>query len=136
MFSEHEKLNDQAIIASGNIGKLARVSSDTNSSGNSSFTHTEIYQIGNWCFSSDAGLAGKAGLLLVDRGRSVSVGVLTMQISGIKVLVRPTTLLDCSALQQEDFKTLMNQIEAQRKQTEALIQSLRRQQQNQRKSPQ
>ena len=136
VFSEHQRLNDQVVIASGNIAKFTRVSIDSSPSPYPSLTRPAVYQIGTWCFSSSENIDGKAGLLLVDRGQSVSVAVLTTQISTIKLSFLPTTLLSCSALQQQDSKALLNQLEAQRKQVEALMQSLRQQQQNQRKGTQ
>lgn len=136
-FSEHQKLNDQVVIATGNISKLMRVSVDTNPSPFPSSTKPEIYQLGTVCFSSTERLEGKAGLLLVDRIQSVSIAVLSTQINSIKVLVQPTTLLNCSMLQQQDMINIQNQLELQQKQNEALIKSIRQQQQqNRRKSSQ
>lgn len=136
IFSEHQRLNDQVIIATGNIAKLLRVSVDSTPSQYSSLTKPEVYQIGTWCFSSAETLEGKAGLLLVDRSQSVSIAVLTTQINSIKVSFLPTALISCSMLQQQDMSNLLNQLEQQRKQAEALMKAIRQQQQqNQRKSP-
>ena len=130
-FSEHQKLNDQLVIASGNISKLTRVSASSTPTQYSSQPKSEVYQLDNWCFSSAESLEGKAGFLLVDRSQSVSVSIITTQIGTIKLSLLPTTLLSCSQVQLQDLKKLMNQAEEQRKQAEALMQSIRQQQQQQ-----
>ena len=87
-FGDQQRLENQAIIATGNIGKRA---SPANLSSESSYLDRQkqtVFEIGRFCFkSSDSyeDVSGKAGLLLVDQFSKASVGVITESISSIKI---------------------------------------------------
>ena len=112
-FGDQQRLDNQAIIAAGNIGK--RTSLTAYSSDLSYFDRQKqtIYEIGRYCFkSSDSyeDISGKAGLLLVDQYSNASIGVITDSISSIKIKLTGVQILDCVSLSTLERKQLQNQL--------------------------
>ena len=141
-FGDQQRLENQAIIAAGNIGKrtsLTAYSSDTSYFDRQKQT---IYEIGRYCFkSSDSyeDISGKAGLLLVDQFSNTSIGVVTDSISSIKVKLTGVQVLDCVSLSMQESKRLQNQLnqqlEALKQQRALLDQMLKNQRPAPKKTP-
>lgn len=115
-FSDQQRLENQVIIASGNIGK--RMSAASSSSDTSYFDRQKqtVFEIGRFCFkSSDAfeDISGKAGLLLLDKYSHSSVAVVTESISTIKIKMTGVTVMDCASLTIQEGKQLQNQLQQQ-----------------------
>ena len=112
-FGDQQRLENEAIIAAGNIGKRTGLTSYSSDLSNFDRQKQAIYEIGRYCFkSSDSfeDISGKAGLLLVDQYSKASIGVITNSISSIKVKLTGVQILDCVSLSTLERKQLQNQL--------------------------
>ena len=133
MLDDSQKLADQTIVASGNITKFSSESMSLD--GLPSHNNQIVYQVGQSCFSSFENISDKAGLLLIDKYSIVSIAVLSISITSIKVNIARVTLLDCIEVLKrnnesfnQDANIALQQIGLQRKNNEALIELLKKQQ--------
>jgi hypothetical protein len=141
-FSSPQQLTNQAIIAVGNIGERPRLIDNSSSTSSFSRQQQTVYEIGMFCFyrfSSLDEIAGKAGLLLVDKSSNVSIGVISNIHSLIKVKSESITLLDCASLGMQERKQIERQLEEQlevlKRQREIFEQMRKNQQQSTKVKP-
>ena len=137
-FSDQQRLENQMIIATGNIGKQTTFT-DTS---NLNIQKQTVFEIGRFCFkSSDSfeDISGKAGLLLLDQFSSASIGLITESISSIKIKLIRVTVLDCASLALQESKRLqsqfLQQMEILKQQKAALDQMLKDQRSTTKKTP-
>lgn len=134
-FGGHQKLTDQTIIASGNISEFSRGSVSSSDLSPLGRQKGVVYQVDQFCFTSPEDISDKAGLLLIDKYSTISIATFSTSISSIKVNVTNVTLLDCVEVIKRDNENFhrdanlaLQQLEMQRKNNEALIELLKKQQ--------
>jgi hypothetical protein len=137
-FDDHEKLQDQVILAVGSVSDFAfpRITS-TNplAMDNQLGLKPSAHKIGQYCFLSGEPMSGNAYMLLADRSNSVSIASLSSYISSVKIKIQAVTLVDCGQLTKaehdaftRDADNLKRQIELQVKQNKAMMDAITKQQ--------
>ena len=115
-FGDQQRLENQVIVASGNIGKRTSVASYSNDLSYFDRQKQTVYEIGRFCFkSSDSyeDVSGKAGLLLLDQFSNASIAVITESISSIKIKMTAVNVLDCASLTMQEGNRLQKQLQQQ-----------------------
>jgi hypothetical protein len=115
-FGDQQRLENQIIITSGNIGKRTSVAGYSNDLSYSDRQKQAVFEIGRFCFkSSDSfeDISGKAGLLLVDQFSNASIAVITDSISSIKIKLTSVTVYDCASLTMQESNRLQKQLQQQ-----------------------
>ena len=140
-YGDQRNLTAHTIIAVDNVSEFSRPRSSLNDPYSFRSKQEAIYKLGQYCFSSPDEISGQAGLLLIDKFGNVSLVVLAASTSQVKVKVSSVLLLNCIQVIQRDNETfqhdanrLEQQIEMQRKQNEMMIDLLKRQQQQLKRS--
>jgi hypothetical protein len=141
-FGDQQRLENQVIIASGNIGKRTSAASYSNDTSYFDRQRQTVFDIGRFCFKgSDSfeDISGKAGLLLVDQFSNASVAVITDSISSIKIKMTGVIVLDCSSLTMQEGnkfqKQLQQQMEILKQQRATLDQLIKEQRTATKKTP-
>ena len=134
-FGDHQKLENQTIVASGNISSFYFGSGSQGTQSLLGSQREAVYQVGQFCFASSQDNSGKAGLLLVDQNSNVSVATFSTNISSIKVTIFNVTILDCVQLIkrasenfQQDFNDRQAQREIELNKMKAIVEALKKQQ--------
>ena len=115
-FGDQQRLENQVIIASGNIGKRTTAASFSNDLSYFDRQKQTVFEIGRFCFkSSDSfeDISGKAGLLLVDQFSNTSIAVITESISSIKIKMAVVSVLDCASLAMQEGNRIQKQLQQQ-----------------------
>lgn len=115
-FGDQQRLENQVIIASGNIGKRTSVASYSNNMSYFDSQTQTVFDIGRFCFKapdSYEDISGKAGVLLVDQFSSASVAVITESILSIKIKMTRVVVLDCASLAIQDGNRVQKQLQLQ-----------------------
>jgi hypothetical protein len=138
-FDDHEKLQDQVILAVGNVSDISFPSlASTNplALDNQLGMKPSVHKIGQYCFVYDEPISGNAYMLLADRSNSVSIAALSSDISSVKIKIQPVILVDYGQLRKaehdaltRDAENLKRQMELQAKRNKAMMETITKQQQ-------
>lgn len=95
LFSKHEELKGHVVVAAGDFEKIEIRSS-------SGYSTLELLKLGSNCFEPLGatgiwGFGKKAGLVLVDRNRSMRVALIESLVGSIKIELLSVTQVSCSA---------------------------------------
>lgn len=141
-FSDQQRLENQVVVAAGNIGKRMSATSYSNDISYFDRQKQTVFQIGRFCFKSTEAfedISGKAGLVLLDQYSQASVAVVTESISTIKIKMMSVAVFDCASLTMQEGKQLQNQLQQQlevlKQQRAALDQMLKDQRAATKKAP-
>lgn len=130
-FGDQQRLENQAIIASGNIGKRMSAASYSNDLSYSDREKQTVFEIGRFCFKPAdiyEDISGKAGLLLVDQYSHTSIAVITESISTTRIKMTAVSVLDCLSLSMQESNRIQQEGNRVQKQLQQQLETLKRQQ--------
>lgn len=121
---EHSRLANHAIVEVGDVEKMEPPPGTKWSS--------EVLRINSRCFEVGGflgfwGFGKKAGMLLVDQSRSTKLALLEVDLSSIKVEIKPVQIVDCpSPFSGGDPAKLIEEIKRQNAEIQRKIEQLKR----------